>query len=33
MGGNGNIRDSDNSDDNNISGNDKDLVTKIAIAI
>ena len=33
MGGNGNIWDSDNSDDNNISGNDKDLVTKIAIAI
>lgn len=33
MGGNGNIQDSDNSDDNNISGNDKDLVTKIAIAI
>ena len=31
MGGNGNIQDSDNSD-NNISGNDKDLATKITIA-
>ena len=32
MGGNGNIQDSDNSDNNNISGNDKDLTTKITIA-